>query len=63
MAKSKYALLLGTTLSFSQPNFYVKEHEGQALPKLALSVPAPFDFTVYVESSNVDLSSELCITV
>ena len=54
---------LGTSLSFSKSTFYFDEYEGQAQPELALSVPAPFDFVVFVESSNVDLSSELFIIV
>ena len=32
------------------------------LPELALSFPLFFDFIIVVDSSNVDLSSELCIT-
>ena len=48
-------------MSFSQSNFYVGEYEGQVLPELVLSVPTPFDFTVSVNSSNVNLSSKLCV--
>ena len=32
------------------------------LPELALNFPLFFDLIVVVDSSNVDLSSELCIT-
>lgn len=49
---------LGTTLSFSQPVFNVNENEGPAQPELALSVPAPFDFTVHIETRNIDLAGK-----
>ena len=52
-------IILGTTLSFSQSTFYVNENDGPALPVLALSVPAPFDITVYISSFNKHLSCEL----
>ena len=48
-------------MSFSQSNFYVGEYKGQVIPELVLSIPAPFDFTVSVNSFNVNLSSELCV--
>lgn len=47
---------------FTQSKFSVGEYEGQVLPELALSVPVPFDFIVFVDISKTDLSSELSIT-
>ena len=52
---------LGATLQFSHLVFNVNENEGTAWPELALSVPAPFSFTVYIQSANTDLSGKLCI--
>ena len=50
---------LGTTLSFSKSTFHVNENEGPAQPELALSVPALFDFNVFITSVNVHLAGKL----
>ena len=47
-------------MSFRKSTFKVKENAEQVLVELILSVPAPFNISVIVTTTNKDLSGE-CI--
>ena len=54
-----YLYFVDAILTFSKPVFYVYENDGPAQPELTLNVPAIVNFTVQIQSSNVDLSGGL----
>ena len=57
--ESNNVLLLDAFVSMAKRYLYFDEFEGQVLIELVLSTPVPFDFTVYIDSHWLTISSEL----